>query len=271
MISYMYMYDYDEAVDRKLPGEKRNAKRAVDAPREAAKALENLKLAVDAPRENGNAHKKNLRDKVPAAFPDSTESEPTNSDEENHVDQLACNNVGVYVVADKYGIKPLKDLALKRFKFRLENHALNDALPELIRETMLLLPPHDDDLFETLVTFLIENTPVLSFEGMHSMLEDNGTLAAEVLKGVLKERGELEKTNKRLTVANRDLRIHTEVMRRNAVAIHANFREAKAELINKVNSLTSCRRCHAGFNIDLSEYSWESNGKIRCARCHTRH
>lgn len=248
MLTYMYTRDYDE---------KNDTLTIADEEKEATETVDAVDNPVAAPQDENNGE-------IPAPAPDDTEmAQYCMDDADDQDDSIAYNNLAIYLVAEKYGIRTLKALALKRFTTWLNNHDPTETLAELIRETMLLLPPYDYDLRNSLSKYLAGNPETMSLHGMYAVMAEFGSLAAGVLESVLKERAQMVKEERSLTTRLDSKETEIDILKRE-------FTSANAELISKLKCLSSCRNCGENFNVTLDD-NWQSTGKIRCKQCNTRH
>ena len=64
--------------------------------------------------------------------------------------RIAFNHIRVYVAADKYTINPLKSLVTARFSKWSNKNWQSPIFPEVVKEVITSLPPHDASLQEVI-------------------------------------------------------------------------------------------------------------------------
>ena len=94
-------------------------------------------------------------------------------------EQIARNNIKLYVTADKFNIDSLKEVAKDRFIKWYKNY-LGDKFKEITREALEAAPPHDDGIFDAVLDFLerrmVEERERLMDDELVDVLEDCGAL-----------------------------------------------------------------------------------------------
>jgi hypothetical protein len=69
----------------------------------------------------------------------------------------AYNNLFVYLAADKFGILPLKQIALRKLSTWIMDHYMTSSFPEIALQIMESMPPHETSLLDLLAKVISEN------------------------------------------------------------------------------------------------------------------
>jgi hypothetical protein len=90
--------------------------------------------------------------------------------------EIALNNVGVFVAADKFGISSLTSLATHKFRQHLDARWKSPLFSQIIRESIELLPAHEHDLEEVMAEVISEHLlDLVKHRGNLCLLDSFGT------------------------------------------------------------------------------------------------
>ncbi|CAI7667207.1 unnamed protein product [Penicillium viridicatum] len=127
----------------------------------------------------------NDQDAKPKSNTPGNSENPTNEPE--HGKATAYNNLSVYRVADKFGIFPLKELALYKFSAWFEDHYMSPSVPEVALQIMTSMP-HDSSLLGLLAAVISDHYYELGCKNeITKLLEDHGQLGALIISRIAKE------------------------------------------------------------------------------------
>ena len=116
--------------------------------------------------------------------PGNSES-PTNEPE--HGKTTAYNNLSVYRVADKFGIFPLKELALYKLSAWFNDHYMSPSVPEVALQIMTSMP-QDSSLLGLLAAVISDHFYELGRKKeIIELLEDHGQLGFLIISRIAKK------------------------------------------------------------------------------------
>lgn len=87
-----------------------------------------------------------------------------NSASEDAIASAGYNNLDVYLIADKYGVGPLKDVARQKFIAWFKKYE-GEELPDVTRKAFSTLPAHDHDLRNEIILSITNSTKGEMFSG----------------------------------------------------------------------------------------------------------
>ena len=112
--------------------------------------------------------------------PVQTESALSSTDIEDS--QRLINNTFVYAIADKYGVAPLKDLAMKKFCLVSNRVGLPQDFTAIIREIFETTPPHDNGLRDVVTAkCVIYLDSLLQDETFNAFLRTEAQLSSDLV------------------------------------------------------------------------------------------
>ncbi|KAJ5968556.1 hypothetical protein N7501_004804 [Penicillium viridicatum] len=127
----------------------------------------------------------NDQDAKPKSNTPGNSENPTN--EPQHRKTTAYNNLSVYLVADKFGIFPLKELALYKLSAWLEDHYMSPSVPEVFFHIMTSMP-HDPSLLGLLAAVISGHLYELGCKNkIIELLKDHGQLGSLIISRIAKK------------------------------------------------------------------------------------
>lgn len=155
--------------------------------------------------------------------------------ESNPLKSQALNNI---VTADKFGILPLKSLALEKFSASVGALWNEPVFPEIAKAAMTLVPTHETTLQE-MIAAIIFNHITRIIPAMMDTLNSFGSISSLILTKLI-----LDKRIREPGVSQ--------------------------DLVPKLNTTHECRFCSEGFNVSLKDGEYQP-GTFRCVACRTQH
>lgn len=151
---------------------------------------------------------------------------------------IAFNHIRVYVAADKYIINPLKSLVTAQFSEWSKKNWQSPIFPEVIKEVITSLPPHDSSLQEVIAKVYAAHISNMIRNPVMLGLMPLGKLATLIIVELWK--------NKQFTQP-----------------------DALENFAKKLGSARNCRQCNTKFNVELKSLE-VVHGVFRCTNCNTR-
>ncbi|CAI7631447.1 unnamed protein product [Penicillium discolor] len=106
--------------------------------------------------------------------------------ESEHIKTTAYNNFSVYLAADKFGILPLKELALSKLSAWIRDHYMTPWFPKIALEIMTSMP-HDSSLLGLLVDVISNHVYTLGNNNeILELLKDHGQLGSLIISRIVK-------------------------------------------------------------------------------------
>lgn len=103
----------------------------------------------------------------------------------------ACNNLSVYLAADKFGIFLLKEFALYKLSAWLERYYMSSSFPRIVLQIMVSMLPHDSSLLNVLVDVISGNFYELSCnKEILDIIRDHGELASLIIARVVEKKSQ---------------------------------------------------------------------------------
>ncbi|KAL1955400.1 hypothetical protein VTO42DRAFT_8620 [Malbranchea cinnamomea] len=163
MLSFMYNRGYDQA-GRQPHAEDGDDLTSNDGDSGAREPSDSLRIA----------YKLALNDNPPPENP-------------NTIPIIAENNLKVYIAAEKFGVTALKEMALRRLISWAHEHYESEAFPEVLRNILTTVPPHDHDLRDALVLFIVKVIDDIMGDDLLQVLTECDAIS-DVLKQVVADR-----------------------------------------------------------------------------------
>ena len=112
----------------------------------------------------------------------------------------AYGDIGIYILAEKYDVKPLMDLAKKKFiDWADANWNCND-FPSTVKEICESVPPHDKGLRQAVGVVIVKNArPLLSQPAIQSLTEEYKGLGREITNMLVSQNQALMERDKTAT------------------------------------------------------------------------
>lgn len=175
------------------------------------------------------------------------------------------NNVLVYALAEKYDIKPLKELARCKFEIRSSESWHDSDILHILKEIYRTTPAADRGLRDIIINVCSRYMDDLMVRGeFRQILNDDASLAFEMLNRVhctTLKLGEqllhLERDNVRLQVEETSLKNEIEWTK-------TEKRLLKENLVNH----GKCRHCSQGLDLSVVR---ASTVQMRCRHCKTKY
>lgn len=182
-------------------------------------------------------------DHEPICDHESDSSLPENKQEISEAaNQVAFNNIEVFIAADKYAVLPLKTLATLKFSRWANTNYSSPMFHEVVQKVMTSVPPHESALREVIADIITSHIfDLIEIPEIVRNLDSFGRLGSLVITRL----------------------ISNEMVKR------PNEYDVLRALVQKINSSRRCRHCAKDFNVRLlsGEYLHEN---FRCASCNTR-
>jgi hypothetical protein len=107
---------------------------------------------------------------------------PTRKERATDFDLGGYTHAEVYVAADKFGIPPLKEYAIKRFQQWCAEYWKYAIFPVTLEHALSIMPPHDEQFQNAIVgTLSADAAEILELESMSKFLDSHGKVASGVL------------------------------------------------------------------------------------------
>lgn len=269
MLSFLYTREYDEkediiALNRSSKGN--SSDNVIESPPKDAK---------DVKPDNLHAADDNRKTPTPTKAKGKGSNPKTAASEV----AVAFNNLRVYVAADKFDVEALKNLASQRFMRWLTKNTACAALPHILRELMLTVPGHDDDLRNRVVKHLAGSAKgIMEMNGMLPVMQEFGVLAAGLLIKVIEETSALRADKISLKTAQLDLKRllnEAKLQRREVLEEHLTndefWKSDWQRLSSRLNSITRCKGCNASMSVRIAGPPFKFGETVQCKACNTKH
>ena len=173
-------------------------------------------------------------------------------------------NLHVYVIADKYDIKDLKELARKRFSTQVQKHWNDPEFPAVVQEVYSCTLSSDHGLRNIIEKTVTEHVScVLDNDRFNNLLVGQmGELGVVVLQGVLnsmgKQKDQIKATTAELAATTEELKLTKELLR--AILLQENM---KANSLRLTRAGLICSRCRRSLIFPPTE----AGMTIKCEHC----
>lgn len=172
------------------------------------------------------------------------------------IDHKASGNIRLYLLADKYDIQPLKNLAKEKFKKWAQTHWGDNTFPGVVREILETVPEHDralHDIVDELIAKYAE--PLLLGEKFRRLIEDYKIIGTKIMIQILEHKKEAEEKLRRSKKNIRELKQDLEM------------KEMGIATMTKINNLGCCESCRTSFNLKV-DLDLALGVTLKCGRCH---
>ncbi|KAK2757280.1 hypothetical protein FQN54_004794 [Arachnomyces sp. PD_36] len=181
-------------------------------------------------------------------------------------DQGGIINVRVYVLAEKYDLGSLKNLAKGKFEAWAQTHWNDDGFSGVVRAIFGTVPEHDRELHEVAYKIIADKSDHLLVKpDIQHLVQDCGALATAVMLQNREDKIELSRQlEKYKTDFSRQLEIYK--------AENSNLKgmllkkEISTSLAERINNLETCYYCHKWFNLVVNVGNGEGVG-LSCRNC----